>query len=307
LHPVCLFLFDRMTRRAIILDVKFVLVAVIATALIACGGAPTTTPTLPPPTIRSTATPEVLPTAIDAFSGTPTSFTRKLGERTQTIRLGVSPDFANRPVLPFYGLSLTDVSFADRLFEAVTYNHFFRWQEADWAARSQVSFHQFKERMSAGEDMSYPAMDTGNGKTNPRVALINPAGDLDILFIPRHDGFVTFPGSQSDPGLSIKNTIKDNGSLIVRVPLVYAQVIMLKQGDAKIQELASTAVILALMQLGIPTDIVAKNDLKALATWWDTQPEQDLHRYQYAYLQELLSDENDNPILRLWDVKPTSQ
>jgi hypothetical protein len=293
-------------RRDIIFGVTILVLAVLALELIGCGTAPTPTP-LTAPTVRPTSTPEALPTAIDTFYDAPTTFSRSLGDKTQTIRLGVSPDFASRPVLPFYGLSLTDEAFADRLFDAVTYNHFFRWQEADWTTRSKVSYDEFKQRLASGEDLSYSAMDTANGKTNPHVANVNPAADLDILFIPRHDGFVTFPGSQSDPGLSIKNTVREDGSLVVRVPLVYAQVIMLQKGDAKIQELARTAVILALMQLGIPTDIIAKNDLKALATWWDTQPEEDLHRYQYAYLQEILTDDNDKPILHLWDEKPEAQ
>lgn len=245
-----------------------------------------------------------MPTAVDTFYGSPAAYSRQIGNRTQTVRLGISPDFAARPVLPFYGLSLTDAKFADRLFEAITYNHFFRWQEAEWTTRSLIKYDDFKARLEAGEDMSYPSMDTRSGGADAHVAQVNPLADLDIMLIPRHDGFVTFPGSQSDPGLSIKQTINPDGSLIVRAPLVYAQVIALKQGDPRLQELTRTAIILALMQVGIPTDAIANNDLKAINVWWETLPEKELHRFQYSYLQKLLTDDTENSILRLWDEKP---
>lgn len=279
---------------------------ILALGLFLYGCAPTPTPTAAIPTLRPTATPAVLPTAIDTFYNAPSSYSRRLGSGTQTIRLGVSPDFANRPLLPFYGLSLTDEKFTDRLFDAITYNHFFRWQEADWANRSATKFDDFKQRLEAGDDLSYPAMDTRNGDAGAHEAKVNPAANVDILLIPRHDGFVTFPGSQSDPGLSIKNTINDDGSLIVRVPLVYAQVITYKAGDVELQDLARTAVLLALMELGIPPQAIAENNLPAIRAWYETQPEADLHAYQYAYLKKLLTDENEKSVLRLWDVKPTT-
>lgn len=268
------------------------------------GCATTPTPTPAPTIVRATPTPFVFPTAVDTFYNAPATYSRQLGTRKQTIRLGVSPDFATRPILPFYGFSLTDEKFAGQLFDAITYNHFFRWQEADWATRLQVKYDDFKTRLAAGEDLSYPAMDTRTGGSNAQVEKINPAADMDILLIPRHDGFVTFPGSQSDPGLSIKNTINADGSIVVRVPLVYAQTIPFQAGDAGLQDIARTAVLVALLELGIPSEAIANNDLKAIQKWYDTFPEKDLHQYQYAYLKKLLTDENDKSILKLWDVKP---
>lgn len=282
---------------------KFLLIPLLVFVLAACSAAPAT-PTPAETVSSSTPTLVVVPTAIDTFYEKPSSYSRQLGSRTQTIRLGVSPDFAARPILPFYGLSLTDPKFADRLFEAVTYNHFFRWQEADWKNRSVVRYDEFKQRLAAGEDLSYPAMDTRAGGANAHVEKVNPAGDVDILMIPRHDGFVTFPGSPTDPGLSIRNTIKADGSVTIRPPLVYAQVITLKAGDHEIQDITRTAVILAIMELGIPSDAISNNDLKAIQTWYDTLPEKDLHAYQYEYLKKLLTDESGKPILHLWDTKP---
>lgn len=266
--------------------------------VLSCAPAPAS-PTLAP--ASPTAAPGVLPTAIDSFYNAPAVYTRQLGNRTQTIRLGVSPDFATRPILPFYGLSLADPKFTSNLFDAITYNHFFRWQEADWAARSSVLYEDFKKRLIAGEELSYPAMDTRAGGTGAHVASVNPAGDMDILLIPRHDGFVTFPGSPSDPGLSIKTTINADGSVTVRAPLVYAQIVIYKKGDAAIQDIARSSIILALMELGIPSEAIEKNDLNAIRTWWETLPEKELHRYQYSYLQKLLTDEQDRSILHLWD------
>lgn len=291
------------------------LLAALLLASVAAGctsTAVTPAPTIVPPQtplvlIQPTPTPtlSVMPTAVDTFYDSPAVYTRQIGKRTQTIRLGVSPDFATRPLLPIYGLVVRDGKYVDRLFEALTYNHFFRWQEADWTTRSGVSYDDFKKRLVAGEDLSYPAMDTRNGGAGAHVEKINPAADADILFIPRHDGFVTFPGSPTDPGLSIKNTINADGSMIVRVPLTYAQLITLKPGDPQIQELARTALILALMELGIPPDAVAKNDLHAIAQWWETFPEQDLHRFEYSYLTKLLTaPDADIPILYLQDQKP---
>jgi hypothetical protein len=279
--------------------VKCVFGIVFAFLLLSCAPTPAP-PTLAPPP-NSTSTPAALPTAIDTFYNGPSAYTRQLANRTQAIRLGVSPDFAARPVLPFYGLSLTDPKFAANLFEVITYNHFFRWQEADWAARSPVKYDEFKQRLAGGEDLSYLAMDTRAGGAGAHVARVNPAADLDILLIPRHDGFVTFPGSQSDPGLSIKTTIRADGSVVVRAPLVYAQLIAYKKGDAEIQDIARTSIILALMELGIPPEAIEKNDLKAINAWWETVPEQDLHRYQYSYLRELLTDDQDRSIFHLWD------
>ena len=289
---------------------KVGLCALFCLGCVACASRTATpAPTVLPPStpiafLQPTPTLAIMPTAIDTFYGTPASYTRQLGARTQTLRLGISPDFATRPVLPFYGLALRDEKFAERLFEAITYNHFFRWQEADWATRSTVSYAEFKRRLNAGEDLTYPAMDTRAGSAGAHVEKINPAANVDILLIPRHDGFVTFPGSPTDPGLSVKNTINADGSLTVRAPLTYAQTISHKPGDAEIQNLARTAVIIALMELGIPSDAIAKNDLHAIAVWWDTFPEKDLHTYQYEYLKKLLSDENGVSILQLQDVKP---
>lgn len=275
--------------------------------LFGCASAPVTPTSAPVPTrVNATLTPPVMPTAIDTFYQSPATYSRQLGGRTQTIRLGVSPDFATRPVLPFYGLSLADPKYADRLFEAVTYNHFFRWQEADWAARSSTKYDDFKARLEAGEELRYPSMDTRSGGAGAHTGQVNPLADLDIMLIPRHDGFITFPGSSADPGLSVKQTINPDGSLVVRAPLVYSQVIALKQGDPKLQELARTAIILALMEVGIPTKAIVNNDLKAINTWWETMPEQDLHRFQYSYLQKLLTDDAEKSILRLWDEKPTN-
>lgn len=287
--------------------VKYFFALVLALLFLGCANAePTRAPTAAPAPTRDNATPTPfsLPTAIDTFYNAPSSYSRQLGARTQTIRLGVSPDFAARPILPFYGLSLTDEKFAERLFDAITYNHFFRWQEVDWETRSQIGYSDFKERLAAGDDLSYPAMDTRTGGAGAHIEKINPAADLDILLIPRHDGFVTFPGSPTDPGLSIKNTINPDGSLMVRVPLTYAQVITYKPGAAEIQDLARTAILLALMELSIPPEAIANNDLKAIQQWYEMFPEKDLHQYQYAYLKKLLTDENDKSILRLWDVKP---
>ena len=286
--------------------------ALFGVLVVACASAPPQpTPTLPPPRTpivlavpSPTATVYAAPTAIDTFYGTPASYSRQLGAHTQTIRLGVSPDFAARPVLPFYGWGLRNEKFAARLFEAITYNHFFRWQEADWAARSGVKYDDFKKRLEAGEDLSYPAMDTRSGGAGAHLENISPAADMDILLIPRHDGFVTFPGSPTDPGLSVKNTINADGSLTVRVPLTYAQTITYKAGDAAIQDLARTSLILALMELGIPADAIAKNDLKAIASWWETVPEKDLHTYQYEYLKKLLTADDGFSILQVQDVKP---
>lgn len=283
----------------------FVIITIVILT-VACVSQQITSPTVTPAPTLDTATPTraVLPTSTDSFYGTPTSYTRQLGKRTQTVRLGVSPDFATRPILPFYGLSLTDPKFADRLFSAITYNHFFRWQEADWAARSPVKFDDFKQRLAAGDNLSYPAVDTTGGGANAHIEKINPAGDLDILMIPRHDGFVTFPGSPTDPGLSIKNTISADGSVTVRVPLVYAQTIRFQPGDAELQDITRTAVILGLLQVGIPADAITKNDLKAIQTWYDTAPVKSLHPYEYEYLKKLMTDDNNKSILKLWDVKP---
>lgn len=288
------------------------LVLVTALASGCANAAATPAPTLPPPRtplvlLQPTPlpTPVVMPTVIDAFYGEPTSYSRQLGNRTQTIRLGVSPDFATRPILPFYGLSLRDEKFADRLFEAITYNHFFRWQEADWAARSSVKYDDFKKRLAAGDDLSYPAMDTRSGGAGAHVERINPAADIEILLIPRHDGFVTFPGSPTDPGLSIKNTINADGSVRVDVPLTYGQTITFKPGDKEIQDLARTAMIIALMGLSIPPDAIAKNDLPAISAWWDKFPEDQLHRYEYSYLTKLLTaPDADISILYLQDTQP---
>lgn len=289
-----------MLRRGIISRVKYVLIA--AAVCLFCGCAATPTLPAPIPTIETnTRAPTPFPTSIDTFYNAPASYTRDLGKRTQTIQLGVSPDFAARPVLPFYGLSLSDEKFAERLFEAITYNHFFRWQEADWAKRSNVRYDDFTQRLAAGEDLSYPVMDTSTGGEHAQIQKVNPAADMNILMIPRHDGFVTFPGSATDPGLSIKNTIHADGSITVRVPLVYAQVISYKKGNPQIQDIARTSILLALMELGIPPHIITANDLKAINTWWQTQPEKNLHQYQYEYLKKLLSDQDGKSILRLWD------
>jgi hypothetical protein len=316
--PVCLYFsrrFDHLFPPHIIAHVKqfvpvLVLVACVSNFFTACA-APTPAPSAAPPRtpvvfIAPTPTPtlQVMPTAVDTFYGAPASYARQLGKRTQTIRLGVSPDFATRPILPLYGLSLRDEKFVSNLFEAITYNHFFRWQEADWAKRAPVLYDDFKQRLAAGDDMTYPAMDTRNGGVGAHVEKIDPGADLNILFIPRHDGFVTFPGSPTDPGLSIKNTINPDGSLVVRVPLTYAQLITYKPGDVEIQNLARTALIIALMELGIPSDAIAKNDLQAINGWWETFPEKELHQYQYAYLKKLLTDDNGVPVLHLWDEKP---
>ncbi len=252
----------------------------------------------------ATPTPYVAPTAADTFYGAPAAYTRALGKRTQTIRIGVSPDFAARPILPFFGWTLRDDKFAERLFAALTYNHFFRWQEADWAKRSAVTYDDFKRRLEAGEDQSYPAMDTRAGGASAHVAKINPAADMEILLIPRHDGFMTFPGSAKDPGLSVKNTIHADGAVTLRVPLTYAQTLTYKPGAAEIQDLARTGLILALIELSIPPDAIAHNDLPAIRAWYETQPEPDLHAYQYAYLKKILTDEKDKSILWLRDVKP---
>ena len=294
---------------------NYIFLAMFLFAGIAAGCTATTVtpaPTIAPPQtplvlLQPTPTPtlSVMPTAVDTFYGSPSVYTRQIGERTQTIRLGVSADFGTRPLLPIYGLVVRDGKYVDRLFEALTYNHFFRWQEADWVARSGVLYDDFKKRLVAGEDLTYPAMDTRGGLDGAHVEKINPAADADILFIPRHDGFVTFPGSPTDPGLSIKNTINADGSMTVRVPLTYAQLITLKPGDPQIQELARTALILALMELSIPSDAIAKNDLHAIAQWWETFPEKDLHRYEYSYLTKLLTaPDADIPILYLQDQKP---
>lgn len=272
----------------------------------------TPAPTAPPPRtplvlLQPTATPTlgVMPTAVDTFYGAPASYSRQLGSRMQTIRLGVSPDFAARPILPFYGLALHDEKFADRLFEAITYNHFFRWQEANWKARSSVKYDDFKKRLAAGDDLSYPAMDTRSGGSGAHVEKINPAADLEILFIPRHDGFVTFPGSPTDPGLSIKNTINADGSVRVHVPLTYAQTISYKPGDKAIQDLARTAMIIALIGLSTPPDAIARNDLHAISTWWESFPDDQLHRYEYSFLTKLLTEpDRDISILQLQDVQP---
>lgn len=293
-----------------IYSMQLVVGSIVCVLAAACAAAPPPTVARPRTPLvlvaaTPTSTPAVMPTAVDTFYGTPASYLRQLGKRTQTIRLGVSPDFATRPILPFYALALRNEKFVDRLFEAITYNHFFRWQEADWAARSPVLYNDFKKRLTAGEDMTYPAMDTRSGGTGAHVEKIDPAADVNILFIPRHDGYVTFPGSPTDPGLSIKNTIHPDGSLTVRVPLVYAQVITYQRGDVEIQNLANTAFVLALLELGIPPDIIAGNDLKAINTWWETIPEKDLHSYQYAFLKKLLTDpDSGNSILHLWDEQP---
>jgi hypothetical protein len=148
-------------------------------------------------------------------------------------------------------------------------------------------------------------MDTRTGGANAHLEQVNPAADMDILLIAHHDGFVTFPGSATDPGLSVKNTVNPDGSLVVRVPLVYAQLITFHKGDPQIQDLALTATLLALMQLGIPPDAITNNDRKAIRTWWETIPEENLHSFQYEYLKKLLTDETlDMPILRVWDERP---
>lgn len=291
-------------RRALIFSGHFLIALILGCLILGCSAAATPTPL---PTIESsTPTPFAIPTSSDTAYNGPAVYSRQLGNRTQTIRLGVSADFATRPILPFYGLALADEKFKDRLFEVISYNHFFRWQEADWGGRKNVKYDDFKAKLAAGDDLSYPAMDTRTGGTNAHIEKINPAADLEILLIPHHDGFVTFPGSQSDPGLSIKNTIHADGSVTVRAPLVYGQVINFKQGDAGIQDIARTSILLALMELGIPSDAILNNDVKAINTWWQTQPEPNLHPYQYEYLKKLLTDEKDISILRLMDEKPTS-
>ncbi len=296
--------FDRFTPSAIISVVKSFFALALAFCVLGCASQvpPTVAPV--PTAIPSTPTVVAIPTSTDIFYNAPSSYSRQLGNHTQTIRLGVSPDFAARPILPFYGLSLRDEKFVANLFEAITYNHFFRWQEADWSARANIKYDDFKQRLAAGEDLSYPAMDTRDGGANAHLEKINPAADIEILMIPHHDGLVTFPGSPTDPGLSIKNTINADGSVKIRVPLVYSQVITYKPGDVEIQNIARTSILLGLMQLGIPPDAIAHGDLKAIKAWYETQPEKDLHSYQYEYLKKLLTDENDESVLKLWDVKP---
>lgn len=278
-------------------------VLALSLAVIACGTTPpTATPTTAP---DATPTRYVFPTAVDTFYGDAPTYSRRLGKRTQTIRLGVSPDFATRPVLPLYGLALADPKFADRLFEAVTRNHFYRWQEAEWATRALISYEDFSRELTAGADLSYPAMDTSNGGTGAHTALVNPAGNLDLLLIPRHDGFVTFEAGPTDPGLSIKNTIQPDGSVTVRVPIVYAQLISYKPGDAQTQVIVSNSIVIALMELGIPADAIANNNLPAINTWWESSPDKDLHRAQYTRLQKLLTDDaTQKPILQVLDQKP---
>ncbi len=266
----------------------------------------------PSPTPLSAATPTptraVLPTAIDTFYGTPATYVRQLGTTTQTVRLGISPDFVNRPILPFFGMALADPKLADQLFDALTWNHFFRWQEADWANRSNVLYDEFVERLEKGEDLSYPAMDTRNGGEGAHIAQVNPRGDLNILLIPHHDGFVTFPGSPTDPGLSIKNTIEPDGSLTVRVPVVYAQIFTYQKGAPEIQDIVNSSVILALMELGIPPDKITSNDLHGISTWWESQPRPDWHRTQYDVLRKLLTEETTGkPIIRVQDQAPRSE
>lgn len=275
--------------------------------LAAACSTPTPTPTPSPlPTLAATPTHQPLPTAIDSFYGTPASYTRSLGKGTQTVRLGISPDFATRPILPLYALGLSDKKYVERFFEALTRNHFFRWQEADWQNRSTVTFDEFAKRLAAGEDLSYPAMDTRNGGAGAHVAKVNPAADMDILLIPRHDGFVTFPGSPTDPGLSVKNTINDDGSQTVRVPVVYAQIFTYSKGAPEIQDIVRNSIVIALMELGIPPRQITENDLKGINTWWEEQPKENAHRIQYALLRELLNDELDKPIIRVWDEPPPS-
>jgi hypothetical protein len=224
------------------------------------------------------------------------------------VRLGISPDFATRPILPFFGLSLADPKFADQLFEAISRNHFYRWQEADWEQRALVQYENFSQRLEKGDDLTYPAVDTREGGNGAHLEKINPAANLDILLIPRHDGFITFPGGPTDPGLSIKNTINADGSLTVRVPVVYAQLITYKAGDAEIQTIVRNSVIIALMELGIPAEAIAKNDLKAINDWWETKPDKNLHSAQYTRLQKLLTDAaTQKPILKVWDEAPSSQ
>jgi len=296
---------DDSWQGAIIFSVRSILAVILVFLILGCAPAATPTPLLtvePPP-----PTPVAIPTSSDVAYNEPVSYSRKLGDQTQRIQLGVSSDFATRPILPFFGLSLTDEKFADRLFQVITYNHFFRWQEADWGKRAAVKYDDFKARLASGEDLSYPAMDTRTGGANAHIEKINPAADLEILLIPHHDGFVTFPGSESDPGLSIKNTINPDGSITVRAPLVYSQVITFNPGDAGIQDIARTAILLALMETGIPSEAILNNDVKAINTWWQTKPEADLHTYQYEYLKKLLTDDQGKSILRVWDEKPTSQ
>lgn len=285
-----------------------ILVTALGLTLAGCATtAPTPTPPTAAPVATAAATPTaaVMPTAIDSFYGTPASYSRPLGNNRQTITLGVSPDFASRPILPFYGLALSDPKFADPLFETITRNHYYRWQEIDWQKRALVSYQEFVQQLQSGQDLSYPVMDTSNGGAGAHVANVNPAANVNILLIPRHDGFVTFPGGPTDPGLSVKNTVNADGSITVRVPIVYAQVITYKAGAPEIQDIVRNSVLLALMELGIPPDAIATNNLRAINDWWETLPEKNVHRTQYTRLQKLLTDPATNKsILYVMDRKP---
>jgi hypothetical protein len=262
---------------------------------VACTINPAVTPA---EVVTPQATP--FPTANDQFYGSPALYERELGGIRQVVKLGVSPDFAGRPVLPFYGLGLQRPELASALFEAVTRNHYYRWQESDWAARGQVPFEDFERRLGQGENMSYAATDTRSGARGAHPAIINPAAGVEILLIPRHEGFITFPAGPTDPGLSIKNTISSDGSVRIRVPLVYAQIVPYSKGDAEIQEIVTTSIIIALMELGIPHSAIENNSVAEIAQWWETSPDADAHRRQYTELKGLLTDMATNtPIIRI--------
>lgn len=223
------------------------------------------------------------------YYGTPAQYERQLGDIKQVVRLGVSPDLPKRVVRPIYGLELRRPEFAAQLLDAVTLNHYLRWQEADWESRKAISFDTFKAQLASGQDLHYPVVDTEDGGKTAQVRNVNPTRTMDIVFIPTHEGFVTIPADVHESGLSVKNTVRSDGSVVVRVPLLSRQLFSYSKGTPEVDSLAATVLAIALVELSVPREIIASNALDKMQPWWEGQPPGALkHPDQYNLIRRLL-------------------
>lgn len=224
------------------------------------------------------------------YGGTPAQYERQLGDIKQVVRLGVSPDLPKRVLRPIYGLELRRPEFTAQLFDAVTLNHYMRWQEADWENRKEISFDSFKAQLAGGQDLSYPVVDTEDGGKTAQVRNVNPARAMDIVFIPTHEGFVTIQADVRESGLSVKNTVRSDGSVVVRVPFLSRQLISYEKGTSDVDSLAATALAIALVEMSVPREIIVNNALGKMQPWWEAQPPGDLkHPDQYKLIRQLLT------------------
>jgi hypothetical protein len=157
-----------------------------------------------------------------------------------------------------YGLEVAVPSEADRLIEATTLNHFYRWQEQDFAQRSGVTFEDFKRRLGAGEDMSYTAVDTSRGRSGAVEKRVNPAMPFTIELMPYARGFIVDPGNTNGPAFSIDTTINDDGSVVLRVPFSSKQLNIPdgQKGGADVETPATSDIITCLVDMGIPKSFI---------------------------------------------------